>query len=163
MTSTSRSAATPHDDPAGYEPGTDLSGPAPDATPPEKLSTLAGEYIGLSIAGGLLVGLVAAVLLPRASKRKSRKVASGLASSAGELGLALATKALARAGDAVRDTREKAADMGELVGEAVKEHAAPALASASRLIEDGAGKARHTGSSLARKAADIVGKVQSRS
>lgn len=160
MTSTPASRAPLVDGPSESPP---LSGPAPDAAPPEKLSSLAGEYIGLSIAGGLLIGLVAGVLLPRAARRKPARLGSGLASTAGELGLALATKALARAGDSVRETREKAADMSGRVSGVVKEHAAPALASAGRLIEDGAEKARDTGSTLARKAADIVEKVKSRS
>jgi hypothetical protein len=159
MTSISQPAGSKTPDTERDEALSGFDSDPAEASPPEKLSTLAGEYIGLTLAGGLLVGLVAGVLLPRARKRKAAKAAAGLASSAGELGLALATKALARAGEAVRETRDKAADVGELV----KDHAVPAFASAGRLIGEGADKARDTGATLARKAADIVEKVQSRS
>lgn len=135
----------------------------PDASPPERLSALAGEYVGLTLAGGLVAGLLIGALLPRRSRRKPAGGTGKLTAKAGELGLAIAAQALTRAGAAVREGREKAADMGELVSESIAEHAAPVLASATRLLGEGTDKARQTSRSVARKAADIVAKVQSHS
>jgi hypothetical protein len=135
----------------------------PDAEPPEKLSALAGEYIGLTLAGGLVAGLLIGALLPRAVRRKRSAGAGKLAAKAGEVGLALATQALSRAGTAVREGREKAIDMGEMVSGSVAEHAAPVIASATRVIGERAEKALDTGATVARKAADMVTKLQSRS
>ena len=65
----------------------------PDAEPPEQLSMLAGEYIGLSIAGGLVLGLVVGALLPRGPGRKLSRRALKLAALAGEAALVLGQRA----------------------------------------------------------------------
>ncbi|MDE2411824.1 MAG: hypothetical protein KGM18_08640 [Sphingomonadales bacterium] len=128
----------------------------PDADPPEKLSGLAREYIGLSIAGGLVAGVLIGVLFPRAAARKLAKQSGKIAAVAGELGMAYATQALSRAGEAAREGRDKAIDMGEVIAE----KSGDARDRAAKLIEDGSGKARVTGSLLARKAAEIVAKAR---
>ena len=69
----------------------------PDSDPPEQLSTLAGEYIGLSIAGGLVLGLLVGSLLPRSPGRKLSRGASALAAVAGEVALILARQAMDKA------------------------------------------------------------------
>lgn len=144
-------------------PETSADGSQGEANPPEGLSALAGEYIGLTLAGGLVAGMLLGALLPRASRRKKKAGAGQLTAKAGEIGLAIAAQALTRAGAAVREGREKAVDMGELVSESLSERAAPVLASATRILGDGAEKARESGAAVARKAADIVAKVQSHS
>ena len=129
----------------------------PDAEPPEKLSILAGEYIGLSIAGGLVIGLVVGALFPRSAARKLAKRSGALAAVASEIGLAYAAQALAKAGSTAREGRDRAIDMGEVLAE----RSAGARARATRLIGDGSQKARGTGSILVRKAAEIVAKARS--
>jgi len=48
--------------------------PVPDAEPPDQIAGLAGEYIGLSIAGGLAFGLLLGAL---SAKAKARPTAAG--------------------------------------------------------------------------------------
>ena len=129
----------------------------PDAEPPEKLSTLAGEYIGLSIASGLVIGLVLGALFPRSAARKLAKRSGALAAVASEIGVAYAAQALGKAGSTAREGRDRAVDMGEVLAE----RSANARARATRLIGDGTGMARGTGSALVRKAAEIVAKARS--
>jgi len=137
--------------------GTARTAELPDAEPPEKLSSLASEYIGLSIAGGLVVGLLIGALFPRAAARKLAKRSGALAAVAGEVGAALAAQALARAGNSAREGRDKVVDMGE----AIVERSADARATANRLIGDGSARARDGGRALARKAAEMVSKTRS--
>lgn len=128
----------------------------PDAEPPEKFSGLAREYIGLSIAGGLVAGVLIGALFPRAAARKLGKQSSRIAAVAGELGMAYAAQVLSRAGEAAREGREKAVDMGEIVAE----KSADMRDKATALIGEGSDKARVTGSLLARKAAEIVARAR---
>ncbi|MDE2403472.1 MAG: hypothetical protein KGM17_01995 [Sphingomonadales bacterium] len=139
------------------EPKPSLAAELPDAEPPEKFSGLAREYIGLSIAGGLVVGVLIGALFPRAAAKKLASRSSKIATVAGELGMAYAAQALSKAGEAARDGREKAIDMGEVIAE----KSAEARDKAGKLIEEGSGKARVTGALLARKAAEIVARARS--
>jgi len=129
----------------------------PDGEPPEKLSTLAAEYVGLSIAGGLVIGLLIGALFPRSAARRLARNAGKVATVAGEVGMAYAAQAIARAGETARDSREKIVDMGEIIGE----RSADARGQATRLIGDGADRARGATATLVRKAAEIVGKARS--
>lgn len=139
----------------------------PDAAPPEKFSNLIAEYPGLAIAAGLGIGLIAGALLPRSAGRKLIRGGLFVASTAGELGLAVGKQALHKADDATREGREMlgetaakagrvAADAGRKAADAGRE----AGANAQRLAEDATERARDLGIGLARMAIDAASRLR---
>ena len=127
----------------------------PDADPPEQIATLAGEYIGLSIAGGLVLGLLVGSLIPRAPGKKLSRRASALAAIAGEAALLLAKLALDHAGEtahqakqSARNGREKWHKTSDRLGEA-----------AGRVATEASKIARQSASKLAKKAIDRLTKT----
>ncbi|MBW8784824.1 MAG: hypothetical protein JF593_09325 [Novosphingobium sp.] len=93
---------------------TPAAGPLPDASPPEKFSSLVGEYPGLALAGGLVFGFLAGKLIPKGTTRKLVQSAVGAAAVAGELGSTYGKQALEKAGEAAHEGRERLGELGEL-------------------------------------------------
>ena len=116
----------------------------PDAEPPEQLSMLAGEYIGLSIAGGLVLGLVVGALLPSGPGRKLSRRALKLAALAGEAALVLGQ----HAGESGQDARAKLGKLGKVIGE----NNADLRARGGELASTTARQLRETGFAVAQKA-----------
>jgi hypothetical protein len=139
----------------------------PDASPPEKLTSLIGDYPGLAIVAGLGLGVLVSALLPRHAGRKLAKGAVFVATAAGEVGLALGKQALEKADDATRDGREilseTAADAGRLAADAgrkASKAAQDAGHNAQRLAGDATTTARDLGLALARKAVDAASRLR---
>lgn len=137
--------------PIGQAPIDDVQ-PA-EARATDKLVTFAREHPGLLVAGGLVLGAVAAAVL-RGRSGKSGVTASfaqraaTLAAAAGELGLTLSRQARDTAEHVARDGRELARDGRERLSHdsaAVFQHAA-------RLAQE----ARGTGRKLADEAKRIA-------
>ena len=130
--------------------------PLPDAYPPDRLSTLAGEYPLLTIAGGIATGVLIAALLPRSIGRKLSRRTVALATIAGELGLTYGKQALDAANEAGRDARGKVGEWGD----AIDDGTADARKRAARTARDAAGTARSAGLSLARNAVRLAAKAR---
>ena len=138
----------------------------PDADPPEQIATLAGEYIGLSIAGGLVLGLLVGSLIPRAPGKKLSRRASALAAIAGEVALLLAKQALDHAGEtaqqakqSARNGREKWHKTSDRLGEAARATTAQSREAAGRVATEASKIARQSASKLAKKAIDRLTKT----
>lgn len=130
--------------------------PLPDAYPPDRFSTLAGEYPFLVMAGGIAAGILIAALVPRAVASKVAKRAGVLAAVAGEFGMAYSKHALDKAGEAGRDAREKVGEWGE----AIDDNTADARERAAKAARSAAGTARSTGLALARNAVRLATKAR---
>ncbi len=132
--------------------------PPRDAYPPEKFSTLAGEYPFLTVAGGIAVGILIATLLPRSVGRKLGQRAVAVATIAGELGALYGKQALDIASEAGREAREK---IGEL-GETIDDNTAETRQRAARMAGTAAGNARSAGLTLARTAVRLATRARRR-
>ena len=88
----------------------------PDRDPPETYRELGGDYPVALLVGGLAVGLIVGVLIPRALSRKFGRNALAMATAAGELGSSYGRKVIDSAADATRDSREKLGEMGSTYG-----------------------------------------------
>lgn len=86
---------------------TDSEDRIPDSYPPEELSSLAGEYPFLTIAGGLALGALVGALLPRSVGRRIGKGVVTAATAASDLGLSLGRQVAERADGATRESRER--------------------------------------------------------
>lgn len=106
----------------------------PDAYPPDSYRSLAGEYPWLAIAAGAGAGLLLGALLPRSFTSKVGRRAVGLATVAGELGLALSKQAREAASEAANEGLEFA-----------DEKTAPIRARASRMAGTAGEQARDAG------------------
>lgn len=128
----------------------------PDADPPEQLATLAGEYIGLSIAGGLVLGLVVGSLIPRAPGRKLSRGASALASIAAQAAMILARQAIDKAGavaeqarDGAQEGRDKWQNASGKLAELARTTTADRREAAGRMASQAASAARESAKNLA--------------
>lgn len=159
----------------GNEPGGELltrddTAPHfPDSSPPEKLSGLLGEYPGLTVVAGLGLGLLAGALLPRSAGRKLARGGIFVASTAGELGLALGKQALRSAEHAAHDGREKlegtaaealrlATDAGRLAVDTGRK----AGDEAQRFAVEASDKAKELGAGLVKLAADVASRARNK-
>lgn len=92
----------------------------PDVDPPEKIGALAGEYIGLFIVGGLVLGLAAGALLPRRPVSKLgggvSKGLGALAAVAGEAGLAMVEQVRTHGGELREAGSGHARGLNERIG-----------------------------------------------
>lgn len=138
-----------------------------DDAPPEKFSGLVSEYPGLAIAAGLGLGLLAGALLPRSAGRKLIRGGVFIASTAGELGLALGKQTLRNADEATREGREKlgetAAEAGRVAADAGRKAADAgrrAATNAQHLAGDATDRARDLGLGLARIAVDAASRLR---
>lgn len=128
----------------------------PQPEPPEDLASLLKEHPGLIVAGGLAIGLLAGVLLPkRATTGTDSKLgakALSLAAVAAELAVTLGQQARDQASDAAREGRARLADLGESANTLGRN--AARRASAAR------GEAARTGMKLARQAVKLAAKAR---
>jgi hypothetical protein len=146
----------------------------PDDAPPEKFSTLISDYPGLAIAAGLGLGLLAGAILPRSTGRKLVRGGAFVASTAGELGMALGKQAIRKAEDATRDGREAlgdtaaragrvAAEAGHKIADAGRKAAdagRDAGAGAHKLAGDATERVRDLGLGLAKMAVDAATRLR---
>jgi hypothetical protein len=112
----------------------------PDADPPETMSKLAGEYIGLTIAGGMIAGVLIGAMLPRLAVGRWFRRSGALAVIASEIGATLATQAISRAGAAASESRERIADLGGNLGSTIVEGGAAARENTVKLAGDAASR-----------------------
>ena len=110
--------------------------------PPETLSDLARDYPGLIVAGGIALGILASVLLPRGVTRKLAKGAAAAAAVGSEAGLTFARTARTKA-------RSAATDAGEHLAE-LKDDAADSAVKLRRRASHAAGDASNAGMDMAR-------------
>jgi hypothetical protein len=130
-----------------------------DRSPPEKVSDLIREHPGLAIAAGLGLGLLVSVLVPKGPGRKLLRRGGLVASAAADMALVLGRQALARAGEASEEGRERLDEIGDRVGDAAHRAAAASRAagkSAQRMAREASATARERGSELAHKAGKNV-------
>ena len=124
--------------------------------PPEDLASLLREHPGLIVAGGLAIGLLAGVMLPKRTAAKAGgnlgTKALSIAAVAAELAVTLGQQAREQAGDAASEGRAKLADLGESAGTLGRK--AAHRASAVK------GEAARTGLKLARQAVKLAAKAR---
>ncbi len=128
----------------------------PAEEPPESFAGLARQYPALIIAGGIALGVAAAMMLPRKTRKSLTGRAATLAALAGEAGLTLGRQALDKAGDATREGREKFGELGESLGETLGETALAARRRAAAIAENATGSARKTGLQLVKQAVELA-------
>jgi hypothetical protein len=130
-----------------------------DRSPPEKVSDLIREHPGLAIAAGLGIGLLVSALIPKGPGRKLLRRGGLVASAAADMALVLGRQALARAGEATEEGRERLDEIGDRVGGAALRAASASRAagkSVQRMAREASATARETGSELAHKAGKNV-------
>lgn len=132
--------------------------PLPDAYPPEKFSTLAGEYPFLTVAGGIAAGFLIASLLPRSFGRLISKRAVAVATIATELGALYGKQALDAASKAASEARGKIGELGEVIDDTTAE----TRQRAARAASHAAGNARSAGMTLARGAVRLAARARRR-
>ncbi len=104
----------------------------PEREPPESYRELGGDYPVALLVGGLAVGFLVGVLIPRSLSRRIGRSAVGMAAIAGELGSTYGRKAIDGAAEVSRDGRAKLGELGETAGEYGKAAGNAASASAQR-------------------------------
>ena len=112
----------------------------PGALPETESPGLVGlikQHPGLAVAGGLVLGLVAAALVPGGARRKLVRRTAAAASAAGEAGLKLGKQGAARLDR-----------LGDTIGEST--------ADARRRATEAAGHARETGIDWAKAAIGLL-------
>jgi hypothetical protein len=112
----------------------------PEREPPEGYRALAMDYPFALVLGGLAIGAIAGVLIPRSAARKLGRAAIAAATVAGELGVAYGRQA--------RDAAEELADSGR-----------KRLADLGDSVSDGAGVYGRKASELAEQVASTAGEV----
>ncbi len=144
-------AGDPLLDAAASQPGTSLD------TAPE-LSTSA--KVGLTIAGGLALGLVAGALWPRGKPRKIAKKSREIADMVGELSQLLAAQTIERAATAAGDSRDKLESLSRGIGKSIQERSAGVREQAHRLTDEATGQFHHGSKALARIVVKLVEKTR---
>lgn len=129
-----------------------LRKPPPDEYPPEHISTLAGQYPLLALAGGALAGVALGALLPRAFGRTFSRRAAAMITIAGELGLAASRNA--------RDAAEQAGRQGAVRLGQVGENLAEGSSGLRQRAGRAAGSARSNGLGVAREVIKLAARVR---
>lgn len=104
----------------------------PEREPPESYRELGGDYPVALLVGGLAIGLLVGVLIPRNLSRRIGRSAIGMAAIARELGSTYGRKAIDGAAEVGRDGHAKLGELGETAGEYGKAAGNAASASAQR-------------------------------
>lgn len=132
-----------------------LSVPIADAA--DETVRVVSENVGLVIAGGLVIGLVAAALMPRSKKKKLAKRSRKISALVSDLGKALA----AQAGDAASEGRDQLGSLSQSIGDTVSERSQEAGKKAGKLAGDVADKANDGGKAIARRVVKLIEKIGS--
>ena len=109
----------------------------PAGEPPETYAELGRDYPLALIAGGLAVGVLAGMFMPRGAGRKLVKGAAALAIAAGEVGKAYGHQALEAASEGqerLKDLGQDAGEFGKKLGDAAEQSAAAGKDLAIRFI-----------------------------
>jgi gas vesicle protein len=141
----------------------DLTAPLTDAA--DTVSRTAAENIGLTLIGGLAVGLVVGALLPLARRRKSpkktvRALAATLAATVSELSQTLAAQTRDRAETAARDGRDTLDHASRTIGKSIHEQSGAIRAQASKLADGATDQLNDTSKAIARKVVKWVEKAR---
>ena len=122
----------------------------PNTGPAKPSPGQAGEYIGISLAGGLVIGLVIGALMPRSPGRKLTRHASVLAGVAGDVVLALARQAINQADGTGQEANKKWHEASGKFAQITRTATAQAKAHAEQMAHEAADFAAKA-SNLARK------------
>ncbi|MDP9057026.1 MAG: hypothetical protein M3N34_06840 [Pseudomonadota bacterium] len=121
------------------------------------------ENVGLVIAGGVAIGLLAAVLMPRKKKRKINKQARNISIIVAELAQALTAQASVAAGkasDAAGKSSDKLGSMSKAITGTVVEQSHDIGKQAQQMAGDAANQLNDSGKAIARAAVKLIGKVR---
>ena len=128
------------------------------------------ENVGLVIAGGLAIGLVAAALLPRKKKAKISEKTRDISAIVTELALALTAQASAASGqasDAAAKGSDRIGSLSKAISETIVEHSqdlgkqAQELGKqAQQIASDTADQLNDSGKAIARAAVKLIEKVR---
>ena len=138
----------------------ELKEPLADAT--DTASRTVAENIGLTLIGGLAIGLAVGALLPLGRRRKqppkkaARALVTSLATSLSELSQTLAAQARDRAETASEGAREKLSDAGK----SIQEHSESLSKQTKKLADNAAGQLNDSGKAIARQVIKAVEKVR---
>ena len=97
---------------------------------------------GAALAGGVVVGMLVSVLLPRGSARKLVRGAAAAAAVGSEAGMALARQARESAANAASEASERLSHLEEKAGEGAKVLGRKAIAASDEARDAGLGLAR---------------------
>ncbi len=124
----------------------------PEREPPASLAALAPGHPGLILGGGLALGLLAGVLLPRGAARKLARGAIATVALGGEASLALARQARDGARSAAGEATSQLRVLEVGAGEGARR--------LRRSAADAAGSATSAGLDLARAALRLLGSLR---
>ena len=118
-----------------------------------KVTAFAKEHPAIAIAGGVVVGLAIASMFkgPRRLAAKGGAKAAGLAAVGGEMALAYALDAYAKAQEAGREGARQLDDLGDSVGDTARKLKREASYRAGNASDAARIKARETSKAIARK------------
>jgi hypothetical protein len=118
-------------------PETSLKSEAAATEDKQGFTGLIRQHPGLAVAGGLIIGLAAAALIPGSTRRKLVRSTAAAAAAAGEAGMKLGKQGAA-----------KLEELGEAIGEGTGE--------ARRRVADATDQARDTGLDWAKAALGLL-------
>ncbi len=128
------------------------------------VSRTAQENVGLTLIGGLAVGLAVGALLPFGRRRKPAKKASALAANllAGitELSQSLAAQARDRAESTTDDAREKLDSASRTIGKSVRDHSDNLGKQTKKVADDATHHLNDGGKAIARQVIKLVEKAR---
>jgi hypothetical protein len=130
--------------------------PPVDTTPP--MSN--GSKIGLTIAGGLALGLVVGSLWPQRSQRKIAKKSRAIMDLVSEVGQLVAAQTLERATAAAGDGREKLDSLSRGIGKSIQDTSNSARQQAQKLGDGATDHFHDVSKAVARTAVKLVEKAR---
>lgn len=113
-----------------------------------------------AIAGGILLGALAARYLPRLGFGKLGRRAVTIAAAGAELASLYGSRAAETAGEAAREGREKLGEIGGSLGDTIGETAGEAKRRSLDLADVALAGAKAFGGTTARRVSDLVSKVR---
>jgi len=162
---TTRPGGSAPDQAAYYAPaiqsaGSDLTESIENAA--SDAADFVAENVGLVIAGGVAIGLVAAVLWPRKKKRKISKQARDISAIVAELSQALtaqASDAAGKAGNAAAKGSDKLGNLSRSISHAIVEQSQEFGKQAQQIASDTADQLNDSGKAIARAAVRLIEKA----
>ena len=133
--------------------GSDLSVPTAEAA--DEVVQVVSENVGLVIAGGLAIGLIAAVLMPRSKKKKLAKRSRKISALVSDLSNAI----LAQAGDAAGEGRDQLGSLSQSISDTVSQQSQKAGKKAGKMADNAADQINDGGKAIARTVVKLIEKV----